>query len=153
RIIARCAALLSARWRDWILAQFEHVVGGLASLRHPRILCAVLLLTLMQWSAIGVSIWSCAQAVGAEAGLAAAFAVLVLMIVGLTLPTAPVYLGTTQLAFTAALGIYGIDDAAAFAASVVYSAFVVMPMFLVGAACLLFASRRLAGPAAARFAA
>lgn len=152
RIIARCVGLISERARDWTLAQFEHAVGGLASLRHPRILCIVLLLTLLQWSVIGVSVWSCAQAVGAPADLVAAFGVLVLMIVGLTLPTAPVYLGTTQLAFTVALAVYGIDEAAAFAASVVYTGFVVLPMFLIGAACLLFSSRRSAEPAAARFA-
>ena len=60
-----------------------------------------------------------------------------LLVVGLTLPTAPGYLGTTQVCFTAVLAVFGVDEDLAFAASALYTACVVLPVFFIGAAILL----------------
>jgi uncharacterized membrane protein YbhN (UPF0104 family) len=77
------------------------------------------------------------MAIGLAASLSASVAVLALMVVGVTLPTAPGYLGTTQLAFVVGLGVSGVPIEQAFASSLVYSLTVNLFMMLLGAAAWL----------------
>ena len=85
-------------------------------------------------------------AVGEGVPQMAAIAVLVLCVAGLTLPSAPGYLGTTQLAFTAGLGAFSVSAEHAFAGSIVYNFLVVVPVFLLGLPGLRrFAAQRVAG--------
>jgi uncharacterized protein (TIRG00374 family) len=112
--------------------QAETGVAGLASLRHAHVLAKVALVSLLLWFTVVVITYASVRAVGVEAPLAASIVVLVLMVVGLTLPAAPVYVGTTQLAFTIGLAAFGVGAAHAFAASVVYTVFGLLPMLVAG---------------------
>ena len=69
-----------------------------------------------------------------------AIAVCVLTVSGLTLPAAPAQLGTTQLAFVVGFELVGAAAAPAFAASLVYTAAVVVMMMAVGAVCWMTAA-------------
>jgi uncharacterized protein (TIRG00374 family) len=136
RLLDRVSRLLPQSAHAWVNRQFSQWVAGLDVVRNPRVLVRVIALSTLQWSTIAAGIWLSAHAVGAYIEWPAALALLTLLIVGLSLPTAPVYVGTTQFAFTVGLHIFSIDAARAFAGSLVYTMFVVMPMFLVGAACI-----------------
>jgi hypothetical protein len=136
-LLERLTARLAPRRRQWIGSQFDGVAAGFRAVGSARLLVLALLGSLAQWCAIAASIWCCMRAVGVTLDTAAPVAVLVLLVIGFTLPTAPGYVGTTQLVFTLALGIFGVPAASAFAGSVLYTAFVVGPMVVIGLACLL----------------
>ena len=95
-----------------------------------------LTLSLLQWSMVILAIWISFRAVGETVSLTASIAVFVLTVIGLTLPSAPGQLGTTQLAFVAGLTFTGGATSAAFAASLVYNLWFVIATMLIG--CLLW---------------
>jgi glycosyltransferase 2 family protein len=136
-VIERLAAWLPRRHRQWIMRQFEHVAGGFTAVGDPWLVARALLLSIMQWSLIAAAIWCCMSAVGVTLNGIGAIALLVLLVLGLTLPTAPAYVGTTQAAFVAALALFDVDEQVAFAGSVIYTGCVVLPPFLVGVVCLV----------------
>ncbi len=124
--------LLPQRPGRWIESQIRRGVAGLASLGHPGTVIALVLMSLLQWSCIVGSILASALAVGAQIPVSGAIAVFVLTVIGLTLPSSPAQLGTTQLAFVAGMELVGSDPARAFAASLVYTGFVDVTMMVVG---------------------
>lgn len=126
--------------RDWTVGQLRRSRAGLAVLGMSGAVAMALALSMLQWACIVAAVWFSVAAVGSLLPVAAAVGVVVLLVVGLTLPTAPAQLGTTQLAFTAGLTLAGHGAEQAFAASVVYTCGVVLPVVGIGA--LVWAVRR-----------
>jgi uncharacterized protein (TIRG00374 family) len=107
-------------------------IAGLSSLRSAHVLLKVMLVSLVMWSTIVLLTWFSVLATGQPIPVTAAVAVMALLIAALTLPAAPVYVGTTQLAFTMGLAAFGMGPAPAFAASIVYTLFGLLPMLAAG---------------------
>lgn len=118
----------------------ESGIAGLASLRSAHVLVKVSVVSLLMWSTIVAVTYCSVLAVGQPVPVSAAIAVMALLIAALTLPAAPVYIGTTQLAFTIGLAAFGVSTAPAFAASVVYTVFGLLPMLAAGG--IFFLRRR-----------
>ena len=123
---------LPAGWSEGLLRRFRQASAGFGSIRQPRLLLKVLLISVVQWWVLALCIVLSLAAVGESVPHMAAIAVLVLCVAGLTLPSAPGYLGTTQLAFTAGLAAFGVPAEHAFAASIIYNFLIVVPVFLLG---------------------
>jgi uncharacterized protein (TIRG00374 family) len=121
----------------YVSDQLRRSIVGLSVLASPWLLLQVFLLSLLQWGFIVAAIWLSAAAVGQSITVSMAITVWVLMIVGLTLPSSPAQLGTTQLAFTLGLAFSDTGDQAAFAASVIYTLGVNGTYMAVGLACWL----------------
>ena len=132
RILAVLLKPLPERWGTMLRTQAESGIAGLSSLRSARVLVKVSLVSLLMWSTIVLVTWCSVRAVGQPIPVSAAIAVMALLIAALTLPAAPVYIGTTQLAFTVGLTAFGVSTAPAFAASVVYTVFGLLPMLAAG---------------------
>lgn len=117
-------------------ARFHHHISrgieGLGTLRDPRRLLVSLLLSLLQWAMVVLAIALSCQAVGQPVSLSAAIAVFVLSVIGLTLPSAPGQVGTTQLAFVTGLAFSGGTFSTAFAASMVYNLWFVIATMVIG---------------------
>ncbi|MCI0436834.1 MAG: flippase-like domain-containing protein, partial [Gemmatimonadetes bacterium] len=111
-------------FREKFLRQLRAGTAGLSSIGRPELFLAIFLLSLLHWSIVTACIALSIVAAGIPISLAAAVSVLVLSVVGLTLPAAPGHVGTIQLAFTVALGQFGVAHADAFAAAVIYNFFV-----------------------------
>ena len=140
RAAGRMSSLLKhmpRRPRDWFVRQVSQSRTGVEIARNPGALPRLLALSLVQWACIIACVWASCMAIGLAASLSASVAVLALMVVGVTLPTAPGYLGTTQLAFVVGLGVSGVPIEQAFASSLVYSLTVNLFMMLLGAAAWL----------------
>ncbi len=131
----RALGWLPGRAGAWIARQLGLAVAGFASLREPRLVLAVIALSLLQWTTIVAAIWASAQAVGVALPASAAVLVFALTVIGLTLPSSPAQLGTTQLAFVVGMEVAGAGPVPAFAASIVYTVFVVFSSMVIGAAC------------------
>lgn len=131
---------LPPRPRRWIAHQLQRGVAGLGALREPATVIRCILLSVLQWSCIVGAVAASAWAVGAPIPVSGAIAVFVLTVIGLTLPSSPAQLGTTQLAFVVGFELVGAAAAPAFAASLVYTAAVVVMMMAVGAVCWMTAA-------------
>ncbi|MGE0315479.1 MAG: lysylphosphatidylglycerol synthase transmembrane domain-containing protein [Lautropia sp.] len=131
------ARRLPARARAWLDAQFARAGAGLGALRDPGALLTLTLLSLAQWCAIVAAIWAGAKAVDVDMPAPSAIVVYAMTAVGLLLPSLPAQLGTTQLAFVAGFALIGEGATLAFAASIVYTAFVMVATMIVGAGCVL----------------
>lgn len=105
---------------------------GLGTLRSPRRLFAALALSVFQWSMVVIAVWASCLAVGVAVNLSAAITVFALTVIGLTLPSAPGQVGTTQLAFVAGLNLASANPDMALAASLVYNLWFVGATLLIG---------------------
>lgn len=134
------------RLPGWLLAQTRGWRDGLLGLISPRTAAASLALSLLQWLAIAAAVATSAAAVGLRIPASAALAVFALMVLGLTLPSAPAQLGTTQLAFQIGLALVGVAPEPALAASLIYTGWVVLPQLIMGGALALLGLRRPPAP-------
>jgi hypothetical protein len=124
-------ARLSPALRDRVLREVRLGAEGLGSLRQPRLLAVVLALSIAQWLLVAATIFFSLRAVGLVAELVAVTSVLLMSVVGVTLPTAPGYVGTVQAAFVLGLAPFGVGTTNAVAASVVYNLLIIVPIWLV----------------------
>jgi uncharacterized protein (TIRG00374 family) len=133
------ARLLPPAAMKFVSHQLRRSIVGLSVLGSPWLLLQVFLLSLLQWGFILAAVWLSADAVGQSITVSMAVTVWVLMVVGLTLPSSPAQLGTTQLAFTLGLGfaLTQSEGQAAFAASVIYTLGVNGTYLAIGLACWL----------------
>ena len=114
-------APLRAGVREGILRQIRAGTGGLHSIARPELFLPIVLLSLLQWLMVLGCVALSIASVDVSVSIACATSVLVLNVIGLTLPAAPGQVGTVQLAFTVALAPFGVAHADAFAASVIYT--------------------------------
>ncbi|MDX8412123.1 MAG: lysylphosphatidylglycerol synthase transmembrane domain-containing protein [Mariprofundaceae bacterium] len=115
-----------------ILHHLEISAMGFDSIKRPRLLAGIIATSLLQWLLIGACIYCGLLSVGIEAPASAAFVVLAATVFAVTLPAAPGFFGTMQLAFTLSLLPYGIEEGQAFAASVVFHAITYLSVTLLG---------------------
>lgn len=130
-------AVMPGPLRKWLSHQARQGIGGLKALGSPRTLFATFMLSLLQWSCIVAAIWFSVAALDHPVTVPAAIGVWVLMVIGLTLPSSPAQLGTTQLAYTVGLALTEANHEIAFAASVIYTSAVNLPMMIIGSLCWL----------------
>ncbi|HQU97950.1 MAG TPA: lysylphosphatidylglycerol synthase transmembrane domain-containing protein [Nitrosomonas sp.] len=116
-----------------IRSQIKRSLIGFSTLGSPSLVIKVFFLSILQWSCIVFAIWLCAYSVGYTATISMSISVWILMVIGLTLPSSPAQLGTTQLAFTLGLSIALNEMQIPFAASLVYTCCVNIPYMIIGA--------------------
>ncbi|MDH4260680.1 MAG: flippase-like domain-containing protein [Gammaproteobacteria bacterium] len=121
RIVQWMLTPFGARVREGILRQLRAGTSGLISIARPELFVPILLLSLLQWLMVIACVAFSIAAVDVSVSIASATSVLVLNVIGLTLPAAPGHVGTVQLAFSVALVPFGVAHADAFAASVIYT--------------------------------
>jgi uncharacterized protein (TIRG00374 family) len=126
---------------DWVKEQVKRGLTGVSALGNPRAMLRAFVLSILQWGCIVAVVWVSVQAVGTVISVTEAIGVWVLMVIGLTLPSSPAQIGTTQLAYTIGLALSPVSDEVAFAASVIYTFTVNVPIMLIGAACWLRVDR------------
>ena len=108
----------------------ELSVGIRAAFSNPH-LTWIGILSLLQWLCIAVCIYLSIESFGLGLSPWIALIVLPLTIAGLTLPTAPVYLGTIQVCFLAGLVPFEVSNEVAIAASVAYISIITLPVVAV----------------------
>lgn len=132
RLGRRLARYLPERFAPGLALQVQRLVEGLATFGNGRRLLGALGLSIAMWACVVFAVWASAQAIGLDGSVATAVAVFVISVVGLTLPSAPATLGTTQLAFVVGFGMSRADPTAALAASFVYTVCFIMLMMAIG---------------------
>jgi uncharacterized protein (TIRG00374 family) len=119
-----------------LVAQVERGVHGLAAVRDLRLTAAALTTSLLQWLLMWCCVWLSLEAVAINLPPVAGLVVLVLTVIGISLPSTPGYFGSIQLAYVLALKPFGIDAENAFAASLFFHALAYPAVIIAGFALL-----------------
>ncbi len=136
RIVRVLTSRLRAELRERILMQVARGVDGLASMRDARLALSALVTSLLQWLLMWACVWMSLQAAHIELPMAAALVVLVLTVIGISLPSTPGYFGNIQLAYVLALKPFGVAPEAALAASLFFHALAYPAVIVAGFALL-----------------
>jgi uncharacterized protein (TIRG00374 family) len=117
---------------NWLLKPLPQKVGerivdllllvftALSSLKSAHLVTRSVVLSLLQWVLVGLAIFSALRAVGVEIGMDGAVVTLAATVLAVSLPAAPGFFGTIQLAFVLALVPYGVAESDALAGSVIF---------------------------------
>ncbi len=115
-----------------ILSELERGAVGAGIVRQPRLAFGALLTSVLQWLLMWVCVWLSLIALQIDVPPGAALVVLVLTVVGITLPSSPGYFGNIQLAYVLALKPFGVDAGSAIAASLFFHVLAYPSVVVVG---------------------
>lgn len=138
RIFFFITSMLPQSPRKLLNSQFELATQGLESLKDLRRLVEIATWSVAQWLVMGLCIWISIAALHLDVPVSAAYVVLAVLIVGMTVPSSPGFFGTIQLCFTLGLAPFGIDAGPAIATSVFFHATMFVSVAVAG---ILFVNR------------
>jgi uncharacterized membrane protein YbhN (UPF0104 family) len=126
---------LAARWpalARTLLATFDTAVRGLDGIRTPSHAVRIAAWTVAVWVLPATSAWAMLRAVHLELPFVAGWVVLAFVGLGISVPSAPGYVGVWHFAARLALEIFGVPAPTAVAYALVYHASAAVPITLVG---------------------
>jgi len=135
---AKMRGLIEHTMRRWpglqqrVIGGFETFVRGLEGIRTPSHLPPMLAWTVLVWLLPAMSAWACLRATNLDLPWIAGWTVLVFVGLGISIPSAPGYVGVFHYAATLATGIFGVPAAAAVGFALLYHASQFVPITLVG---------------------
>jgi uncharacterized protein (TIRG00374 family) len=115
-----------------VSGQVTVAASGFQALREPRLLAAILTVSLVKWGCMLACVALSVLAAGIATSLPVLLLLLALTVLGVSLPTAPGYVGSIQLAYALALVPAGVDPSVAFAASFFYHALAYVSVVVAG---------------------
>jgi len=119
-------------WRKRLVDMLRSGVDGMQVLRRPRLAAGVVVTSLLQWLVMALMAWVSLWAFGQQEQWAASFVVVGVIAVAILAPAPPGYVGFIQALFVAVLGLYGVREPVALAASVFFHVGQFVPVTLVG---------------------
>ena len=140
--IARAPALcrrlllrLTGRWpsvAQMIASIFDTGLRGLDGIRTPSHLLPLALWSGLVWLLPATAAWAMLRAVHLDLPFGAGWTVMAFVGVGISVPSAPGYVGVFHAAATAALGVFGVPRSAALAYALLYHASSLVPITIAG---------------------
>jgi len=132
RLMAPVARRLPARLAGRVERLADRFASGLAVVRRPRYLLAALTLSFVLWLSIAAGVWAVAQAFAIRLPFTGAFLMLMLLVVGVAVPT-PGAIGGFHEAFRlGAVAFYAASADRAIAAALVLHAISYGPVAIAG---------------------
>jgi uncharacterized protein (TIRG00374 family) len=131
----RLVARLTHRWprlEHTALAMFETGLRGLEGIRTPAHALRIAAWTPIIWILPAAAAWAMLRAVHLELPLLAGWVVIGFVGVGISVPSAPGYLGVFHFAAKLALEVFGVASSTALAYALIYHASAAIPITLIG---------------------
>jgi len=131
----RLVARVTGRWPRLAraaLGTFDIALRGLQGIRTPAHAVRIAAWTVAVWLLPALSAWTMLRAVHLDLPLVAGWVVLAFVGLGISVPSAPGYLGVWHFAARLALDIFGVAPATAVAYALIYHASAAVPIVLVG---------------------
>ena len=129
----RLARILPERFGRMVIEVLDSFLGGLASLRDPRLLLGAFLWSVGFWAWNAVSFWLAFHAFGIQQGYATALFVQAVIALGVAVPSAPGFFGTFHAAAVVGLHeVYGEASGATLAFAFGYHLGGFIPVTLMG---------------------
>jgi uncharacterized protein (TIRG00374 family) len=129
------AARLSRRWpavQQPVARILDLVLRGLQGIRTPAHLLPLAVWTVVVWVLVALAAWTLFRAVRLELPLIASWTVLAFVGFGISIPSAPGYVGVWHAATVLALSLFGVSQAAALGYALLYHASQLVPITVVG---------------------
>ncbi len=114
-------------------AMLQRFADGLGVLRQPRHFVAVFLWTLAHWLVQPLAFWLGFRAFGIDVPWAATLFVQGVIVIAVSVPSSPGFIGVFELGAVSALAVYGIDPTTANTWAVVFHLLSAIPITLFGA--------------------
>lgn len=134
-LYGRLASWLPGGLREKGARLLENSISGFSALKSPRILLAMLGLSLAKWLAAGGMVWLALAAFATPITLGVTLVVIAVTALAVTVPGAPGYFGAMQAAFVFALVPFGVNQEVALASSVFYLISQWVPVTIFGGVC------------------
>jgi len=131
----RIVLALTARWPSAaraIVSIFDSGLHGLDGIRTGAHLPRLALWTMIVWLTPATAAWAMLRAVHLDLPFGAAWAVIAFVGIGISVPSAPGYVGVFHAAATAALEVFGVPRSTALAYALLYHASAIVPLTIVG---------------------
>lgn len=138
KILCPLVARLPGRYAAAVNRLLDHFIDGFRSLVDPRLLSSVTALSLAIWLLDVAIIQLMLMALGFELPLAAAFVVMIILIVGIAIPTAPGFIGNWHYSCILGLSLFAVPQAEALGFAILYHFMSVGIIVLLGLAFLPF---------------
>ena len=132
--------LLLHRWRPLerrLLDALGTISEGLQGVRARRHFVPILVSSVGIWVVLAVAVWMALRATHLDLPLAASWAVLAFMGLGVSLPSSPGYIGVIQAATVLALALFSVPRTEALSFSLIFHAAQYIPVTIYGLVLLL----------------
>jgi glycosyltransferase 2 family protein len=120
RIVNPVISRLPEKYFHRIEDIIDHFISGFKMVANPGLILYVIFLSLLIWAAGALVIYILFSAFDLQLSLIAAFAVMVVVIAGTTIPTAPGFVGSFHFFYILGLSLFGIPKTDAFIYAILY---------------------------------
>jgi uncharacterized membrane protein YbhN (UPF0104 family) len=131
----RLVARLVGRWPGLhrrVLNIFQTFVHGLDGVRTPSHAIPLIVWTVAVWLVPALAAWTMLVALDLHLPFIASWAVLSFVGLGVSIPSAPGYVGVFHAAAVLAVGLFGVSHSAAVGYALIYHASQILPIIAVG---------------------
>ena len=133
RLFERFSIFLPGRWRGWVLRQIRNLLASLESVRNTRQLMAIFLWTLFIWILGFATNWLVFVALDLPLSFLPAIFLLVVLQVGVAVPSSPGRIGVFHYITVLALSVFSIAKEPALSCGIILHLIVYVPLTLLGA--------------------
>lgn len=132
RILAPLIGRLPARYAGTVNRLIDHFIEGFRIVADPALLFSATLLSIVIWLVDVVAIYLLFLAFGLDLPVAAAFVLMIILIIGIAIPTAPGFIGNWHYFCILGLGLFGIPKTDALTFAIIYHALSIGIVILLG---------------------
>jgi len=118
--IYKISGPLRDRLREKLMGQIEVAAVSLSAIKYPIRLVGIVITSITQWICMVVCFLISVKALHLHVPLSGGFMILFFSVIGVTLPSAPGYIGTIEFSFILALKTYGISASDALSSALFY---------------------------------
>lgn len=138
RILAMLSGKLPARYAEGLNRLIRHVLQGFRIMVNPALLASVTGLSILIWLIDVLVIYLLFLAFGFQLPVAAAFVLMIILIIGIAIPTAPGFIGNWHYFCILGLNLFGIPRTEALTFAIIYHALSIGIVVILGLAFLPF---------------
>ena len=132
RVLAPLIGRLPARYAGAVNRLIGHFIEGFRIIVDPALLLFVTLLSIVIWLVDVLAIYLLFLAFGLHLPVAAAFVLMIILIIGIAVPTAPGFIGNWHYFCILGLGLFGIPKTDALTFAIIYHALSIGIVILLG---------------------
>lgn len=132
QVLAPLIKRLPERYAGAVNRLIDHFIEGFRIVVDPGLLLSVTLLSVVIWLVDVMAIYLLFLAFGLHLPVAAAFVLMIILIVGIAIPTAPGFIGNWHYFCILGLGLFGIPKTDALTFAIVYHALSIGVIILLG---------------------
>jgi len=132
RILAPLIGRLPARYAGAVNRLIDHFIEGFRIVVDPALLFSATLLSIVIWLVDVLAIYLLFLAFGLDLPVAAAFVLMIILIIGIAIPAAPGFIGNWHYFCILGLGLFGIPKTDALTFAIIYHALSIGIVILLG---------------------